>query len=493
LIDEVAGEENLQTQRVYDDDIMRFAIITTAIFFSVFLIMHTMTISLHASYVSVFAQQQIPHTNDPNLRIELVTDLLANPTTMAFIGDSEILVLEKDGEVIKIVDGEVLETPLLELDVSSRDEQGLLGIAVSNRSSVPSLSATSSSSVPGEPNSGTLQTNSNKTKLVFLYFTEESAAEGSAHNNVVYRYELIGDQLVNPTLLMELPALPGPSHVGGILEVGPDDNLYITVGEQIPSSYEGSEYQTRAQNYENGLEPDGRGGIIRITQDGKTVEETGLLGNEDPVNKYFAYGIRNSFGIDFDPITGNLWATENGPSCCDELNLVEPGFNSGWAKISGFWRLDETGIDVIREEEILEQDIVTDPSVYGLDDFDGKGHYSNPKFVWYNAVAPTAVRFLDSDKLGEQYQGDMFVADANTGRIYQFELNDNRTELSLAGELGSKIAEDADDDDLADIVFAEGFQEVITDMKVGPDDGYLYVLSGVRGESGKLYRILPNF
>lgn len=494
LINEIAGEQNIQTQfmkqRVYDNNIMRVAIITATIIFSVTMII-LMIILSPINYISVFAQQQqIPHTNDPNLRIELVTDLLADPTTMAFIGDNEILVLEKDGNVIKIVDGKVLDKPLLELDVSSKDEQGLLGIAVSNRSSPSSLSVTSASSVPGEPNNSVLQSSNNEPKFVFLYYTQNSAAEGGVQN-VVYRYELVDDQLVNPTLLMELPALPGPSHVGGILEVGPDDNLYITVGEQIPSSYQGSEYQTKAQNYENGMEPDGRGGIIRITQDGKTVEETGLLGNEDPLNKYFAYGIRNSFGIDFDPITGNLWATENGPNCCDEINLVELGFNSGWTKILGFWQLDETALDVLREEAIVEQNIVTDPSAYGLEGFEGKGRYSNPEFVWYDTVAPTAIRFLDSDKLGEEYQGDMFVADAKTGRIYQFELNDNRTELFLAEELSNKIVEDSDED-LADIVFAEGFQEVISDMEVGSDDGYLYVLSGVRGESGKLYRILPN-
>ena len=51
--------------------------------------------------------------------------------------------------------------------------------------------------------------------------------------------------------------------------------------------------------------------------------------------KYYAYGIRNSFGMDFDPVTGNLWDTENGPSYGDEINLVEPGFNSGWQVVQG--------------------------------------------------------------------------------------------------------------------------------------------------------------
>ena len=55
----------------------------------------------------------------------------------------------------------------------------------------------------------------------------------------------------------------------------------------------------------------------------------GILGNTYPLNLYYAYGIRNSFGMDFDPVTGKLWDTENGPDYGDEINLVEPGFNSG--------------------------------------------------------------------------------------------------------------------------------------------------------------------
>ena len=484
LVDKVTSQLNLETQfvkkGVYNNNIIMAAIIMSTIVFSVSSITLTI-ISSPANYISVFAQQQVPHTIDPNLRIELVTDELADPTAMAFIGDNQILVVEKDGKVRQLVDGKVLDEPLLQLDVSSKDEQGLLGIAVSNSSVASSL-------LLGGPDNGVSVSGKNQTEYIFLYFTEKSATGGSLHN-VIYRYELNDGQLVNPRLLMELPALPGPSHVGGRLEIGPDDNLYITVGEQIPSSYQGSEYQTKAQNYKNGLEPDGRGGIIRITQDGKAVEGTASLGKGDPLNKYFAYGIRNSFGIDFDPITGNLWATENGPDCCDEINLIEPGFNGGWAKIAGFWPVDETRLNVLREEKIVELDLVNDPNAYNIEGFEGKGRYSNPEFVWYDTVAPTAINFFDSDKLGKEYQGDMLVADAKTEKIYQFELSDNRTQISLGEELSDAVAENSDE--LANVVFAEGFQDVISDMKVGPRDGYLYVLSGVRGETGNLYRILP--
>ena len=76
-------------------------------------------------------------------------------------------------------------------------------------------------------------------------------------------------------------------------------------------------------------------GVLRMTQNGQPVNDTGILGDEHPLDLYYAYGIRNSFGMDFDPITGNLWDTENGPSYGDEINLVEPGFNSGWQAITG--------------------------------------------------------------------------------------------------------------------------------------------------------------
>ena len=127
----------------------------------------------------------------------------------------------------------------------------------------------------------------------------------------------------NPELLLELPASPGSDHNGGSLVIGPDDNLYLVVGDL-------SFTNSQISNVDRGIQADGRGGILRITQDGKVVEPA-LLGNQHPLDMYYAYGIRNSFGIDFDPETDNLWDTENGPGFGDEINLVEPGSNSGWS------------------------------------------------------------------------------------------------------------------------------------------------------------------
>jgi len=223
--------------------------------------------------------------------------------------------------------------------------------------------------------------------------------------------------------------------------------------------------QTQAQNFENGPPADGTGGVLRVTQEGGTVG-SGIIGSTDPLNKYFAYGIRNSFGIDFDPVTGRLWDTENGPAANDELNLVEPGFNSGWRDLMG---MAPAGFNF-----------------NNLVSFGGRGVYSDPEFVWNQVVAPTAIEFLPSSVLGSQYQNDMFVADFNNGRIYNFDLNAQRSALVLTGALSDRIANT--DSEAQQVVFGQGFQR-ITDLKVGTGDGYLYVLS--IGD-GTIRRILPE-
>ncbi|HKQ20549.1 MAG TPA: PQQ-dependent sugar dehydrogenase, partial [Nitrososphaeraceae archaeon] len=201
----------------------------------------------------------------------------------------------------------------------------------------------------------------------------------------------------------------------------------------------------------------------------------GILGDNATLDKYYAYGIRNSFGIDFDPITGKLWDTENGPSFGDEINLVEPGFNSGWRKMQGIWNVAKASVKIgLASEKPID-----------LVDFGGKGKYSSPEFTWNNTVGPTALKFLSTEKLGKQYENDIFVADVNKGRVYHFELNQNRTALHLQGALIDKFADS--DDELDSTIFAQGFG-MITDLEIGPDD-YLYIVSH---DQGKLYRIVSD-
>src|SRR5688572_24520920 len=342
-----------------------------------------------------------PIIKDPNLEIQVVYKGLKSPTAMTFLGQDDILVLEKgQGTVQRITNGEILQEPLLQVDVNSKDERGLLGIVIAGSEEEVNKKITSTLPVH-----------------VFLFFTEAGESKGDVPaGNRVYKYELVkGDdgntiKLINPTLLLDLPAGPDDSHVGGMLAIGPDHNLYLSLGDQRPTAYnkmDSPDSQTKAQNYVDGLEPDGRAGILRITQDGGVVEGS-IFGNKHPLDKYYAYGIKNSFGFDFDPISGKLWDTENGPTFGDEINLVEPGFNSGWASIQGFWTLDDEHkkVDEVASSQVNAEE-------YNLIEFDGTGKYSPPEFVW--DVAPTALKFLNSDKLGKEYENDIFIGDIKNG------------------------------------------------------------------------------
>ncbi|MDW0237095.1 MAG: PQQ-dependent sugar dehydrogenase [Nitrososphaeraceae archaeon] len=388
-----------------------------------------------------------PVVFDSLLKVEVAAEDLDTPTTMAFLAPNDFLILEKDkGTVRRVINGQTLDKPLLDVNVANSVERGMCGIAVSTIGS--------------------------KT-YVYLYFTEIEGKDGSDRagkapiGNRLYKYELVDNKLVNPILLLDLPAIPGPRHNGGAIEIGPDNNIYVPVGD-IDGSFKVDFEATKTQNFENGIDADGRSGILKIKQDGEPVGE-GILGESMPLRLYYAYGIRNSFGLDFDPITGSLWDTENGPHEGDEINRVYPGFNSGWHEIYGF----STTLGKFNKNDFVS--------------FDGKGKYDEPKIAWSKSTGLTSLIFLDSDKLGSQCRNDMFVGDVHNGLIYHFKLNNERDDLILPKVLAGKSTVNPTVFAAKEIVFGEGFGG-ITDLTVGPD-GYLYVVSIGQG---KVFRILPQ-
>jgi aldose sugar dehydrogenase len=415
----------------------------------------------YAAYIKAPPSAGGPTINDPKLKAEVVFTGLRLATSMAFLGPNDILVLQKNtGTVQRVVDGRMLPQPLLHVYVGQQVEWGMLGIAV---------------------------TKHNDITYVFLYYTEPensnsgeqeggAVTEGNTQSmvNHLYRYELGDNQLINPKLLSILPATSPflnqeNNHVGGKVLIGHDNNVYVGIGDV-------GDHEGQAQNVKDGTPLDGTSGILRVTQDGDAVLPNSPLGNDtDPtLNKYYAYGIRNSFGMDFDPVTKNLWDTENGASCCDEINLVEPGFNSGWLQVQGIWQARGGS---------SPGPIFQSPD--NLVDFGGNGKYRSPEFTWLQTDGPTALKFLNSDKLGKQYENSTFVGDVNTGNLFNVKLDKERTGLDLTGPLSDKVANTPDE--MRDNIFGSGFG-VITDIQVGPDDGYLYVLT----YNGTIYRIVPS-
>lgn len=416
-------------------------------------------IIIAGNYTLSFGQKDtkdLPTMTDPNLRVELFTAGLNFPTGMVFLDNEKIMIIEKNSGKIKLViNGSLVNEPIIDLNVANMSERGLLGIASS------------------EKNISDVNYKGKKQYNIFLFVTETDKKDGgNILGNRVYKYELIDDELINPKLLLDLPFLPGPSHNGGVIQIGKDNNLYIVVGDLNRKNNPSG--NTLAENLNSTRNPDGRGGILFVDQNGEPVGE-GILGNTSPINKYFGYGIRNSFGIGFDPITGNLWETENGSHFGDEINLIVPGFNGGWRQVLGLSEL----YDKFKEKKFDNQTLVT---------FNGNGKYKDPIFMWNDTIAPTAINFIESDKLGLEYQNDLVVGSVKQGRIFHFDLNENRTDLILRTPLADRIANH--DTELQNVTFGRGFG-IITDVETNPFDGYLYVLSADKND-GSIYRIMKN-
>ena len=411
-----------------------------ALFLTVILSVYYFVIDDNMYYI--IAQE--PTLNDPNLKVETIVEGLSLPTSMAFIDNNNILVLEKEKGTVRLVSNGILqEESVLEVNVDSRSERGLLGVTLMDNDTI------------------------------FLYYTETSQ-NGDQLRNRVYKYQWNDEErlLVNPTLILDLPAIPGPNHDGGKLIIGPDNYLYAVIGDL--------NHMGKLQNIVNGPDPDDTGVIFRINpEDGSPAPDNPFINNNNELlslNKYYAYGIRNSFGITFDPVTNVLWDTENGPSEYDEVNLVKPGFNSGWLQVMG----------PISKSGITENELVNFPN----------SKYADPVFNWLPSLGITDIEFLNSSKLGDKYTHNIFVGDIGVltdGYLYFFEVNKDRTGIKFDNSSQARLTDLIADneEERSAIALGTGFGG-ITDIETGPD-GFLYILTlNIRSNGeGNIYRITP--
>ena len=442
----------------------------------------------------------------PLLGVRPVVRGLVTPTSMAFLGANDLLILEKiSGRVKRVTDGAVVGA-VLDLAVNSASERGLLGIALH----------------PGFPT----------TPFVYLYWTESSTGADSSAladvpllGNRVDRFVWNGSTLTFDRNLIKLHAFQADAgqplrgnHNGGVIRFGPDGKLYIIIGDN------GRRGQTQnlPQGWSPGNPDDQFGGpqpddahltgvILRLNDDGSTPADNpfnaagAAIGGQVGANvqKVFAYGIRNSFGMAFDPISGALWEQENGDDSFDELNRVEPGMNGGWVQIMGpVARIAQfKSIEVNEFGRNLQQvrwppsNIADTPQEALARLFMLPGaHYSDPEFSWKYAVPPAGIGFMSSDALGPQFRGDLFVGAATTntvgGHLFRFNLTGNRMKIAVDDpRLEDRVADNATKHDLTEsesLLIGRDFG-IVTDIQTGPN-GNLFVVSISRGAIYEIFR-----
>jgi glucose/arabinose dehydrogenase len=458
--------------------------------------------------IPVTAQTPSPTMLHPELGVRLVVTGLTQPSTMAFIGDNDLFVLEKGtGRVQRVVNGAVAAT-VLDLAVNFGSERGLLGITLH-----PAFPAN-----PG----------------VYLYWTESSTgsdtnvlAETPLLGNRVDRFNWDGSTLSFDRNLITLRALqpafaaePTPAagrgnHDGGVLAFGPDGKLYIFIGDvgrrgQLQNLKDGPFGPGQPDDSFGGPEPDNAhltGVVLRLNDDGTTPTDNPFFnaGARIPgevganIQKIFSYGHRNSFGmaIDFHPRgAGNVWLQENGDDSFSELNRVAPGMNGGWVQIAG-------PVARIAQYKATE----TSPQFFGLQQarwpptniadtpqdalsrlFMIPGAiYSDPQFSWRFEVAPGGMNFLRSGALGPQFAGDLFMGAATSqlagGYLFHFDLTGNRRSIGVDDpRLADRVADNLAKHEITEsesLLIGRDFG-VMTDIETGPN-GNLFVVSLSRG------------
>jgi glucose/arabinose dehydrogenase len=203
----------------------------------------------------------------------------------------------------------------------------------------------------------------------WIYFTATVNVPGGQHTQLF--------RLVNGSarLLVDF----GPKISGGRLLFGPDKLLYLVLGDRNASG--------NAQDLRN---PYGK--VLRMTDDGSPA-----AGNLVAGSRIFAYGIRNSFGMGFDPKSSLLWLTDNGPKCNDEINLIRRGRNYGWGPT---------------------ETCATPPPAPQDTNRDGPSP-TQPVLWMRRTVAPTGLAFTSS--------GRLLYGTYNTNSIRQVTLTSNRT------------------------------------------------------------------
>jgi glucose/arabinose dehydrogenase len=473
---------------------------------------------------------------DPALTVATVVDGLDQPIAIAFIGPDDILVTEKASGQVKRVTGGTVTGVVLDLAVNSSSERGLLGIALHPR-------------FPRRP-------------YVYLYNTESTTRADSIVpeevpllGNRVDRFIWNGSALTFDKNIIKLrafqndrnnvadPTLPvlRGNHNGGVLQFGPDRRLYIIIGDNGRRGYTQNNLAGPVPDDDfGGPEPDDEhltGVILRLDDDGSIPRDNPFYrlaqrdrdhgredkgdGHEDdddlgPFNaevrrnlqRIFAYGVRNSFGMTFDPKRGELWTTENGGRAFDEVNRVTPGFNGGWVQVMGpLSRVPEfkaieiaagfgaNGPAGLQQMRFPATRIADTPAEAKDRLFDVPGsHLRDPEFSWKQVVPPAALGFIEGKGLGREYDGDLIVGSAvtrpaNSGNLYRFRLNHQRTAFTFTDpSLRDKVADNVAIDDFvtegAEILFGRDFG-IVTHIETGAD-GALYLVSPSDGSIRKI-------
>ncbi len=286
--------------------------------------------------------------------------------------------------------------------------------------------------------------------LLYISYTKESAPMAGT-TLAVARARWTGEALAEVEDIIVAEAWESPlGTYGGRMVFGPDGMLYISVGDRDGTTRNAiSSARPKAQDLDSHI-----GKILRVRDDGSVPPDNPFVGVEGALGEIYSYGHRNVYGMDWDPATGEMWASEFGPAGGDEVNLILPGHNYGWPLVS-------LGRHYFGK-------LVSDQPWYreGMD---------MPMFFWNPTFNPENMFFYTGDKF-PRLKGSLMVAGAGSKTVAQLMIMGDfvRQGDTMLNELGVRFR----------------------DIRQGPD-GYIYVLTegrlrGPEDTDGMLLRLEPR-
>ena len=307
---------------------------------------------------------------------EIIVDGLKRPWSVAFLSEDEVLISEKEGDLIKV---------------------NLLHKERTRISGFPSDMADSIEFYHPGDNTGKfevlLDPDFSKNKYIYVSYAAQSD-KGNATK--IIRAMLDNNSLTKvQTLFVATPYTFQRHHYGGGMAFGRDGKLYFTIGERLFNEKDEPALPI-AQNVQ-----DKRGKLYRINPDGSIPKDNPDFG-PGAVPGLYAIGIRAAQGITYNPVTDKIWFSEHGTHQGDEVNILAPGANYGWPiKTTGKYRYNDYAPPVIN-------DTLTDPV-----------------WSWLQTVAPTGLLFYTGDEFSS-WKNNLLIAGLSRGSLWRMTIEGDR-------------------------------------------------------------------
>jgi glucose/arabinose dehydrogenase len=301
---------------------------------------------------------QVIDVQGGKIRVVTVATGLVHPWSLAFLPDGRTLLVAEAGRLRVIRDGKLDPQPAFTVPAgtSPQNNDSLKWIAVHPRFT--------------------------DNKLVYLSYPL-SGDKGTTL--AVGRGRLDGAKLVDFKQIFVADAWETSGNMGGKLLFGPDQSLYVTVGDRDRLCCTGTEdnsLRMKAQSLGNDV-----GKTLRLRDDGSVPPDNPFVGKAGAKPEIFTYGHRNGYGLAFNPQTGALWQAEIGPMGGDEVNILQPGHNYGWPLVS----MGRNYTGSLVSEQWYHRD--------GMDD---------PRMFWVPSISPSSLAFYTGDKF-PRWQNSMMV------------------------------------------------------------------------------------